>query len=130
MKEVFYSLPPQNNGAPGAQWQILTPANQQRVFLKWLWIDAFNSSSYALQTIGILTENDASAFDAVLDDNGAGTMTGNGIRLFCSDRSPFCGLVPLKQGATYILDASCSVITGLPATGDYTVYVQMILCFE
>jgi hypothetical protein len=130
MREVFYSLPPQNNGSPGAQWQIITPPNQQLVFLKWLWVDAYNSSSYALQTVGTLTENDGAGFDGILDDNGAGTLTGNGLRLFCSDRSPFMGYVPLKQGSLYYLDASCSIITGLPATGDYTVFAQMILCFE
>lgn len=130
MREVFYSFPPQNQLTPVAQWQILTPANQQRVFLKWLWIDAFNSSGYALQSTGILSENDGSAFDAVLDDNGAGTMTNNGLKLFCSDRSSFRGYVPLKQGALYFLDVNITIVTGLPPTGDYTIYAQMILCFE
>jgi len=130
MREVFYSFPPQNQLAATAQWQFVPPPNQQRVFLKWLWVDAYNSGGYALHTTGTLSENNGSGFDGILDDNGAGTMTGNGVKLFCSDRSPFVGYVPLKQGETYILDVAITIITGLPPSGDFTSVAQMILCFE
>lgn len=129
-REVFYSFQTIGQLSSGYQWQFVTPSNQNRVSVKWIWVDAQNSNSYALQTIAILSNNDGNPMDAVMDDNGAGTMVGNGLKLYASDRAPFKGRVMLRQGELYILDVQSMVITGLPASGDYNFFVQMILEFE
>ena len=128
-REVFYSFS-NTNLNPGAQIYFTTPQNQQNVFLKWLWIYMANSNAQGMQCIGLLTDNtNGTVFDAVIDDTVL-TMLENGLFVATSDKVPFSGRVPLRQGTMYQLSVTGAFISPPNVGGDFVTYCQMVLEFE